>query len=430
MIARVSSAAELKRCEMSRLANLATHSATSGDDCMIQPLANSMTWNPRRSLMNSWRSWRSAVSTSGESTSSTSASSSAEIGSRATVSMASSFCSSENSPLIDVNASHIESHRHGEPFDLDFPKGRALAETYVAELAQLQQGQKVHNHLDARAEAGNERAKGESPQRRQSLREGYHRFGDRYGVDRHVIKSDHRHRLFLDAAQVGHRQLGGRDTGQQVGRLNDESIVDTPYPRVSPRGALKERDQGVGQGGVRAQLEQARQQDVALLPTHKFLVGLGAIASGQQAVTLHLQQDGGDQQELREVIHVDTHRLVVQQRDELVDNGGQRHVKHIQFVAANELQQQLNGAAEGRRRHDEGHDATLPDPKSREGRPLECAGAHLFWNPTFGHHAYWQLRGGHQAVGSGTERRGLLLRGGPTRADLADRTSGTARADG
>src|ERR1017187_7760378 len=169
MIARVSSAAELKRCEMSRLANLATHSATSGEDCIIQPLASSMTWNPRRSLMNSWRSWRSAISTSGESTSSTSASSSAEIGSRATVSMASSFCSSENSSLIDVNASHIESHRHVEPFDLDFPKGRALAETDVAELAQLQQGQKVHDHLDARAEDMNKQANASPPQRRHMI---------------------------------------------------------------------------------------------------------------------------------------------------------------------------------------------------------------------------------------------------------------------
>src|ERR1039457_1450014 len=160
MMANVSSAAELKRCEMSRLANLATHSATSGDDCMIHPLANSMTWNPRRSLMNSWRSWRSADSTSRESTSTTSASSSVEMGSSATVNMASSFCSRENSSLIAIHSSHIKSDGHVQPFDLYFSKGRALAQADVAQLAQFQEGEEVDDDFDARTESGDQRTKG------------------------------------------------------------------------------------------------------------------------------------------------------------------------------------------------------------------------------------------------------------------------------
>src|SRR5664280_278312 len=149
MIASVSSAAELSRCETSRLANLATQGATSGDDCRTQPLASSANWNPRRSRANSLRNSRSVAVTSSLSASTTSASSSAEIGSSATVNIASSFCSSENSSLIAVNPSDVEVRTLIEPLDLYVTEGRTLSKFDESEFAEFQERKEVHDDLDA-----------------------------------------------------------------------------------------------------------------------------------------------------------------------------------------------------------------------------------------------------------------------------------------
>ena len=50
-MARVSKAADESRCETSRLAKRVTHCATSGEDCITQPLASSASWKPRFSSM-------------------------------------------------------------------------------------------------------------------------------------------------------------------------------------------------------------------------------------------------------------------------------------------------------------------------------------------------------------------------------------------
>src|SRR5487761_1331118 len=161
MMASVSRAAELNRCETSRLANLATHDATSGEHCMTQPLANSENWKPRRSSRNSLCSRRNVAVTSAASVSTTSASSSAEMGSRVTVNMASSFWASENSSLINVNPSDVEVRCLFDPFDPHVAEGRTLTKVHQAEFAEFEQRQEVHNDLDATAERFGERSKRE-----------------------------------------------------------------------------------------------------------------------------------------------------------------------------------------------------------------------------------------------------------------------------
>src|SRR5664280_1919437 len=130
--------------------------------------------------------------------------------------------------------------------------------------------------------------------------------------------------------------------------------------------------------------------------------GSGAVAIGQQLLALHLEQDRRDQQKLRELLDVDGPRLTSQHGDEFVDDRGQLDIEDVEFVTADELQQQFNWAAEGRRRHDEGHTPNTIGPYELDaGPPLRWMDASLFGNPALRCDAHRQLPRRHQAVGGG-----------------------------
>ena len=72
---------------------------------------------------------------------------------------------------------------------------------------------------------------------------------------------------------------------------------------------------GVGQAGEhggdvleRLALEQAGQEQVALLPEGQLLVEVDVVAAGQQAAGLQLDQGGGDEQELGGDVEVERAR--------------------------------------------------------------------------------------------------------------------------
>ena len=87
--------------------------------------------------------------------------------------------------------------------------------------------------------------------------------------------------------------------------MDDEVVVESHLARNGAGRLLGQGDEDVGRGGVGAALEQARQQQVPLLPAHQVVVLIGGLQARQQLLGLELNQDGGHEQELGELVEVD-----------------------------------------------------------------------------------------------------------------------------
>ena len=205
-----------------------------------------------------------------------------------------------------------------------------------------------------------------------------HRLGDGDRVDRDVREVDLRHRPFGGRPQVRLRELVRGDAGEQVRRMDDEAIVEPDLAGDRPGGSLGEDDERVRGGRVRPALEQAREQQVALLPADELLVLVDDVRAGQQLLRLQLDEDGRDQDELREHVHRQLVPPLDEDRDERVDDRRQRDLQDVDLVAADEVQQQVDRPFEDRGRDRVRHGPTLPrrlahpsDPSTRpwKGRP-------------------------------------------------------------
>ena len=87
------------------------------------------------------------------------------------------------------------------------------------------------------------------------------------------------HRALGRPAEVGLGQVVGGDPGQQVGGVDHEVVVE---PDLAGHGAgrlLGQGDEDVGRRGVGPALEQAGQQQVALLPADQLLVVVDGLAA-------------------------------------------------------------------------------------------------------------------------------------------------------
>ena len=108
----------------------------------------------------------------------------------------------------------------------------------------------------------------------------------------------------------------------------------------------------------RLALEQAGQQQVALLPQRELVVEVDVVVAGQQAAGLELDQGRGDQQELGGDVEVE-----VLQPVELgqvgVDDRGERDLVEVDLLAQDQVQQQVERALEHGGLHLVGHGAPL-----------------------------------------------------------------------
>ena len=95
----------------------------------------------------------------------------------------------------------------------------------------------------------------------------------------------------------------------------------------------------------RLALEQAGEQQVALLPQGQLVVEVDVVAAGQQAAGLQLDERGGDQQELGG--HVEVERLQPVELGQVgVDDRRQRHLVEVDLLAQDQVQQQVERALE------------------------------------------------------------------------------------
>ena len=151
--------------------------------------------------------------------------------------------------------------------------------------------------------------------------------------------------------------------------MDGEVVRQPDLPRDGAGGLLGHGHEDVGGGGVGPALEQAGQQEVPLLPSDQLVVVVGALAARQQLLGLELDQNGGHQQELGELVEVDLVPLLGQDPDEPVDDGQQRDVEHVDLVGGDQVQQEVDRAFEGGRGDRERHPATLPNLPHRAAHP-------------------------------------------------------------
>ena len=211
------------------------------------------------------------------------------------------------------------------------------------------------------------------------------RLGHRDGVDGHVGEVDPGDRALGRSAQVGLGQFLRRHPGQEVGGVDGEVVRQPDLPGDGAGGLLGHGHEDVGRGGVGPALEQAGQQQVPLLPPDQLVVVVRALAPRQQLLGLELDQNGGHQQELRQLVEVDLVPLLGQDPDEPVDDGQERNVEHVDLVGGDQVQQEVDRALEGGCGHRERHTATIPNLPRRAAHPPKAqptrSGAP--WRPTY-----------------------------------------------
>ena len=101
------------------------------------------------------------------------------------------------------------------------------------------------------------------------------------------------------------RSRSGGDAREQVGREADEALLETGGARVRPSGLGGEAVEDRGDVLERLALEQAGEQQVALLPERELLVEIDVVATREQAACLQLDERRGDQQELGRDVEVE-----------------------------------------------------------------------------------------------------------------------------
>ena len=119
---------------------------------------------------------------------------------------------------------------------------------------------------------------------------------------------------------------------------------------LEPGGAGERASGGLGPqgqhgGGVLEglALEQAGEEEVALLPQGQLVVEIAVVEVGQQAPGLQLDQRGRDEQELGGDLEVEG--LHAPQLDHVgVDDGGEGHLVDVDLLAQDEVQKQIERA--------------------------------------------------------------------------------------
>jgi hypothetical protein len=185
-----------------------------------------------------------------------------------------------------------------------------------------------------------------------------------------VVEVDPGHRLGRTARRNASRRSGRGDPGEQVGGR----------PRNARRrrrcGGTSGRRRGRGAratGGVleRLALEQAGQQQVALLPQGQLVVEVDVAVVGQQPAGLELDQGGGDEEELGGQVEVQLlHALELGQVG--VDDVGQRDLVEVDLLAQDQVQEQVEGTLVDRHHRRRGRRPVrlrLPTPRLRRPVP-------------------------------------------------------------
>ncbi len=184
---------------------------------------------------------------------------------------------------------------------------------------------------------------------------------DGEGVDGDVREVDPLDRSLLGGPQERLGQPVGGHAGQQVGRVDDEPVIEAGLAGQGPDRRLGHGHEPVGDRRVGTALEQPGQEQVPLLPADQLVLGVDVVGPGQQPLGLELEKDGRDQEELGEHLQGVRVAALVEDGHEGVDHRGQRDVQDVDLVGGDQMQKQVDRPLEHRRGDGSAHGPTLPN---------------------------------------------------------------------
>ena len=221
-------------------------------------------------------------------------------------------------------------------------------------------GQEADDDLQPLDQPVGQAAEGDAADPGQLVDQLGHRLGHRQPDGGDVGEVDLRHRPRASwPAGRRRRTSSRRDALQQVRRQGDEALLGPDPAGERARGLVGQAAQHAGRVLERLALEEAGQQQVALLPQGQLLVEVDVLAVGQQPAGLQLDQRGGDEQELRG--HVEIEGLHPLHLDQVgVDDPGQRDLVEVDLLPQDQVQQQVERALVDLGRHLVRHGSRVP----------------------------------------------------------------------
>ena len=167
--------------------------------------------------------------------------------------------------------------------------------------------------------------------------------------------------------------------------MHDEVVVEPDLAGDRARGLLGQSHEDVGRRGVGPALEQAGQQQVALLPADEVLVLVAVSGPGSSRWDLSSIRMAATSRNSESWLKSIALALLGEDRDEAVDHREERDVEDVDLVRGHEVQQQVDRPLEDGRRDRVGHPLTLPNcaaPAAHPGHGAEAAaGGALPWRP-------------------------------------------------
>src|SRR5207245_1985891 len=138
-----------------------------------------------------------------------------------------------------------------------------------------------------------------------------------------------------------------RYPGQQVGGEVDEALLEPGRARMGVGGQASQVLELGGRVLERLALQQAGEEQVALLEQQQLVVEVEVVAARQQAAGLELDERGGDEEELGGHLEIEmVHALELGQV--AVDDAGQRDLVDVDLLARDQVQEQVEGPFEDR----------------------------------------------------------------------------------
>src|SRR5688572_25075599 len=271
------------------------------------------------------------------------------------------------SPLVGVDEDRVgvDYIAAGDPCDLDVAKALGLIEVDEALLEQLEDGEEADDHLEPLGEVGRQVAERDAADAGQLVDELGDRLCHREAHRVDVEQVDERFGARRQRPNRGALQTPHAGALEQVGGELGEALVGPDEAREREVGVVGEAVEHLGDVFERLALDQARQQQVALLPQGELVVEVAVVGAREQAARLELDQRGRDEHELGGDVEVEPlHALDL--LEVAVDDDRQVDLVDVDLLLQDQLQEQVERPFVDRCRHIDRHWApTLPGGNDR-----------------------------------------------------------------
>ena len=131
-----------------------------------------------------------------------------------------------------------------------------------------------------------------------------------------------------------------RDSLEEIRRQIEEAILEPDEAGIRMRRVVGQRREHFGRVLEGLAVEQAGEQQIALVPQRQLVVEIDVAIVGEQSLGLQLDQGGRDQEELGGDLEVEFVELF-EFGQVAVDDAGQRDLVEVDLLAENQVQEQV-----------------------------------------------------------------------------------------